>query len=249
MQPPEEHHHHHEEQNFGNNDLDHASKKDLMEEKLRNMNHLSTITENQDSPYSTRGRKNSNSKSHIKADKIFTPSIPNGSQNLLANTEDRPPESDNYYPISDVSSNRPTSPRFAVEEVSNYEPILISKGQTLPLETDEVKSKTNLTPLMRQRSASSPSRSEAMKSDTGMSPMQVKKQNKQDPLNPLLPKRQPVMAIKKISNSDPSRNDVKLPDIVVTPGSDSEAYGDSGGSQDNKKADAISAFDNATFYV
>lgn len=145
----------------------------------------------------------------------------------------RPYESDSnsYYPLgSEDSSHRPTSPRFTVEEVSNYEPVAFGRSSTAPQKSTPVAKSPNLARAVMTkemvRSATSGPRNES----------------KAGSESPALPKRHPVV---KLRDQRSKSRDPGGEDIEAASSSDGE-HADDTKSDDE---DARSAFDSATFYV
>ena len=241
---------------------------DLMARKLRSqLPHLYDITE-QNSPNSTHGHSRHGSRPMLITDETF---VPPTIKEMPTKTNSEQ-ESNAYYPLgSDGSSQRPTSPRFHVEEVPNYEPILISKMAAI-----------NSSPP-KMRKVVGPSNS----SPASLAKTVVKREMKKKltSSSPVLPRRQPVFH--PLENGGPKTPDINplmmQPEIVITAASsDNEnvspafSIGSSGESlpdnmstsseelsiekrsespakdindNDNDGSDANSAFDSATFYV
>jgi hypothetical protein len=78
-------HEENEDEDGSGSSVGEGSVKDMMVDRLRNLTHLSTISENQNSPYSTTPNSRRNSRPYLTAEGLFTPEgrdnslIPNGS--------------------------------------------------------------------------------------------------------------------------------------------------------------------------
>ncbi len=220
---------------------------DLLVDKLRNMSHLSTITEN--SPYSTHmgSRRNSHhptaagifetketipeattdqgdsNSDHTVVDETVKSSHNSKIFQMSGNSSDCP-----YYPM-DSEASRPFTPRFLVggEEVSsNYEPVLVTNREFA------------VSPVL------------------GRSPMGR---------SPILPKRLARMELDAINNKRPFSQQEKLPDVPEVRVSQEgdcdqeeedveEVFEEIGTPKEEdlvEEGETRSAFDNmaATFYV
>ena len=223
---------------------------DLLVDKLRNMSHLSTITEN--SPYSTHmgSRRNSHYPSAIG---IFDTVTETKDENMSSSAENevksnansdgetkkesskvKPAknapavivsgnESDSpYYPIGSDATSRPFTPRFTIEEISsNYEPI------TYP-------------PILVQKSLVRPS------------PVVPKRMARIEPIDGIIDKKYPENhPTEKLTISAVD----SVPDKLVAQGleEDEEEFEEIEVAKDEEKneSDARSAFENATstYYV
>jgi len=178
---------------------------ELLVDKLRNMSHLSTITEN--SPYSTHmgSRRNSHyptataifdghektstnpdgsksqeeavseSKAEHISNKGLNPAILISGQPISENSSDCP-----YYPLGSEASMRPFTPNVRGEEVSsNYEPVLITNRG---FAVSPVPPTPNPTP-------------------------------RAVPASPVLPKRSARMELDAINNKRPFSQKEKLPEV------------------------------------
>ena len=200
-----------------------------MLDRLKHLSHLSTITE-QNSPYQSTTNRDS-PRRYITAQKVFenhqtksaeqTENVKedkNGDHvtHLMAAATHHAIESDHaYYPLgSEISSQRPVSPRFTVEEVPNYEPILIARSTptSLPpvavnkhLKEDIVKSSSassspalpkrppsHVSPFRARSPLSKANSSSSNDSRTTLTPNRARKRNPAAE-SPALPRRHPVM--------------------------------------------------------
>ena len=153
------------------------------------------------------------------------------------------------------------SPRFTVEEVSSYEPVLF--GKSLPTSEQKSPKLPQKSPKFAQKSPNSVSKSPSL-ARAVMTKQMVKTatSGKSGSVSPVLPKRHPVVNLR-----DQRSKSKEKPEIIVTlpsptpsktsgPGSsinsfrsESESGSETRDQPDVTEFNASSAFDNATFYV
>lgn len=230
----------------------------MVADRLRHLSHLTTISENLNSPYSTQHGSRRNSKPYPTAEGIFQDAM----QGLVTSAEAKHAAFNNtatitttmannisgdssespYYPLGSDGSARPLSPRFIIEEVSsNYEPVLVSSTEPDGPAGEGGENEGEC--LAEHESASAAS--------------------------PALPKRQARMELKALNLSQPVIQ-VTPPSVHQTPkitrahldeGAAADASNDAfeGDEEDEEtfeevtvyddERNANSAFDHATFYV
>jgi len=251
---------------------------ELLVDKLRNMSHLSTITEN--SPYSTHmgSRRNShyptataifdghekpttnpdgsNSQEETvlesKAEQGLNPAILISGQPISENSSDCP-----YYPLgSEASSMRPFTPNVRGEEVSsNYEPVLITNRG---FAVSPVPPTPNPTPRAVPASPVLPKRSARMELDA-INNKRPFSQKEKLPEVPELKKNNSLTGIinPALINQDEQKIDIENDNVEDLEDEDDEVFeeievpNEESDTKVVKTENANSAFDNtaATFYV